>query len=95
MALIRCGACDSVHESTLAACPGCGRCPSCGAKRVDRRLLKEMRLCPECNVPYCPGCGRCHVCGKLRVFDLLPCTCGHPFDPSVLAKLEESFGVRA
>jgi|SRR6516165_2193924 hypothetical protein len=82
MALVHCNGCEAVHESTLLVCPGCGRCPGCGQKRVSRTRLKELWLCPNCQVPYCAGCGRCHICGLLRFTNLEvePCDCGHPSD---------------
>lgn len=91
MALINCGGCDTILESTLRACPGCGRCPGCGTRRVDDRRLEEMSACSTCRAPYCSGCGRCHACGQLRRFDVGACDCTHPSDPERLAKTEKAF----
>jgi hypothetical protein len=89
MTLIRCGGCESVHESTLKACPVCGRCPGCGARRIPH--IDKAGDCPGCGAPYCSGCGRCHVCGSLRPIDLPECGCGHPADKEKLARTEEVF----
>jgi hypothetical protein len=91
MALIQCGGCESVHESTLTACPVCGRCPGCGEKRASP--VDKLGECPNCQAPYCSGCGRCHVCGTIRLIDLPPCGCGHPADPEKLAQTEKVFAL--
>jgi hypothetical protein len=39
--------CDAIIDPRLPACPGCGRCPVCGDRRVD---VKSPR---ECGVPFC------------------------------------------
>jgi hypothetical protein len=91
MSLINCGGCDTVLESTLRACPNCGRCPGCGKKRVDDGLLQKKWTCAACEAPYCTGCGRCHACGQLRLFDVEACECGHPGDPERLAKTEKAY----
>ena len=91
MAFIKCGGCQTVIESTLRACPNCGRCPGCGKPRVDETQLQGMATCATCGAPYCDGCGRCHVCARMRQFDLDNCECGHPTDPVRLAKTEQAF----
>lgn len=91
MALIKCGGCESVHESTLVVCPVCGRCPRCGTKRAPD--LKKFGDCRECQAPYCSGCGRCHRCGSVRPTDLPPCSCGHPTDKEGLAQTEKAFAI--
>ncbi len=91
MALIQCGGCESVHESTLAVCPVCGRCPGCGDRRTPH--ISKVGDCPNCQAPFCSGCGRCHVCGSTRSTDLQPCTCGHLNDLERLAQTEESFAL--
>jgi hypothetical protein len=94
MALIQCGGCEAVHESTLPVCPVCGRCPCCGTRRVSKRELAEQADCPVCEVPYCSGCGRCHTCGAVRYSGIEPHTCGFPTDPEKVRSVEESFGLR-
>ena len=89
MALIRCGGCRAIHESTLAACPACGRCPGCGARQAE--AAAKGPGCPDCRAPYCPCCGRCPACGSLRTVALPPCPCGHPSDPDRLARVEATF----
>jgi hypothetical protein len=93
MALIKCDACDAIHESTLPVCPVCGRCPCCGTRRVSKRELAEHSACPTCGAPYCSGCGRCHHCGALRFADMEAHSCGFPVDPEKVRSVEESFGL--
>jgi hypothetical protein len=92
MALIRCGGCVAVHESTLVVCPGCGRCPCCGERRVSDSELASG--CPSCSVPYCSGCGRCHGCGTIRFLEMKPHSCGFPSDVEKVLKVEQSFGLQ-
>jgi|GEM_PF-1052191 len=82
---IRCMGCEmAVFDPTRAVCPGCGRCPVCGKKRVKT----EAESCPECNLPYCDCCGRCPKCAQLRYSDIVtPCECGHPEDADLLEDL--------
>jgi hypothetical protein len=91
MALITCGGCESVHESALAVCPVCGRCPGRGGRRAPH--ISKADDCPNCQAPFCSGYGRCHVCGSTRSTDLLPCTCGHRIDLERLAQTEASFAL--
>ena len=91
--LIRCCGCEAVHESTLAACPVCGRCPACGQKRVSRRQLADESTCRACGVPYCDACGRCQGCGRVRLFEVGVCSCGHPDDPEQIKPVEKHFGL--
>lgn len=91
--LIRCGGCEAVHDSRLAACPGCGRCPACGTRRVSSKELANWTACRECGAPYCCGCGRCPGCGKVRLFEVGACACGHPDDPRQVASVEQHFGL--
>jgi hypothetical protein len=92
MALVRCDGCGAVHESTLSVCPGCGRCPTCGDRRVSMRELAESANCPACGVPYCSGCGRCHTCGAIRFSEMEPHDHGVSEDERARA-VEESFGL--
>ena len=46
MALIKCGGCDAIHESTQPVCPVCGRCPCCGDRRVSKRELAAHACLP-------------------------------------------------
>jgi hypothetical protein len=93
MALIKCPGCDAVHDSTSPTCPGCGRCPYCGDRRVSKRELAEQAACSACGVPYCSGCGRCHACGTVRFSEMGPHTCGFPADKEKVHSLEESCGL--
>ena len=93
MVLVKCE-CGSVHESKLPVCPGCGRCPCCGVRRVAKRELAQQSACSICGVPYCSGCGRCHVCGAVRFSEMEPHTCGFPTDPDKVRTVEESFGLQ-
>lgn len=83
--LIRCVDCEhAVFPSTQTACPGCGRCPSCGLRR-----LAKVTDCPQCSIPYCACCGRCPQCLGLRYadLDLGPCECGYPEDEARLKEV--------
>lgn len=93
MSLIRCCGCETIHESTLVVCPGCGRCPSCGKPRISRQELKSMANCPDCETPYCSGCGRCHSCGEIRFRDIEVHGCGFPEDEQKVRTVEETFGL--
>jgi hypothetical protein len=95
VALIKCEGCTAVHESTLPVCPGCGRCPNCGERRVSKQELAERAACPSCATPYCTGCGRCHVCGALRFTDMPAHECGFPTDPEQVRTVEKVFGLQA
>jgi hypothetical protein len=90
--LIRCGGCEAVHESTLPACPSCGRCPACGRRRVPAGELTAYVTCRVCGAPMCAACGRCHGCGALRLFDVGACECGHPSDRERVVAVERHFG---
>lgn len=94
MPLIRCDDCFAVHESTLPVCPGCGRCPHCGERRVSKRELTEQADCRSCRVPYCSGCGRCHHCGTLRFAEMSVCGCGFPADVEKVRAIERTFGLQ-
>lgn len=88
MALIRCE-CGSVHDSAHPACPGCGRCPTCGRNRLTKADLETK--CPACGSVQCDTCGRCHGCGATRLAGIGPCECGFPTSEKV-APLEQSSG---
>lgn len=88
MGLIRCE-CGSVRESAHPACPGCGRCPSCGEGRVTHADL--VAPCVGCGVVCCDTCGRCHHCGIVRFANLGPCSCGFP-TPEKIAEVEQLAG---
>lgn len=82
---IRCLGCEeAIFDPTRAVCPGCGRCPVCGLRRVK----PEIKDCPECELPYCTCCGRCPKCAGLRYTEIdSPCECGHPHNAEKLADL--------
>jgi hypothetical protein len=95
MAMIRCGGCEAIHDSRVPVCPGCGRCPHCGAKRASREDWKAWAECAACRLPYCASCGRCHGCSGLRFEDLGTCPgCGFPDDPETVASVERAWGIR-
>jgi len=86
---IRCPGCDTVVDPGLPACPGCGLCLGCGARRA-----KKIERCPACDVPYCDCCGRCPQCLKQRYADLPTCeSCGHPTDPGEIERLVQRHAV--
>ncbi|WP_156514657.1 hypothetical protein [Planctomyces sp. SH-PL14] len=91
--LIRCLGCEVIHDSAAAVCPGCGRCPNCGDRRISSRDLQSHHLCPQCRTPYCSGCSRCHQCGTVRTFEAPPCRCGFPHQPGLIEALENRCGV--
>jgi hypothetical protein len=93
MALIKCPGCDAIHDSTSPACPGCGRCPYCGDRRVSKRELAEQTACAACGVPYCSGCGRCHACGAVRFSEMGPHTCGFPANKEKVHTVEDNCGL--
>jgi hypothetical protein len=95
MTYVRCPGCDTIHESTLPVCPGCGRCPACGERRATSKYIAEHVACPACGLPYCDRCWRCHGCGKPRYIDAGTCTCGFPDDPAKLAQMEQAFSLSA
>src|SRR5690606_8921917 len=86
--IIRCPGCRAITDARLAYCPGCGRCLGCGDIRV--KLPKD---CPRCEVPYCECCGRCAACGEWRQEEVPTCSCGHPDEPSSVARLVEGESV--